>query len=316
MALMKYSPWRGISLRHWIYLLLIIAAFIAILPQTGILKQSFRTLADANMLLLGWGVAFCYATYPIAAVTYRLLARKKLRYWRTVVVQLAGMFANRLLPAGVGGIGVNYAYLRKAKHTRNQAISVVTANNTMGMIGHILLVVTLLIFYHSRVTNLQLPSLDTEISLTGRLIILGIIVSLVVLAYFWNKIKKELKSILVLLLSYRRHPARLFAALGTSMSLTMCNVLGLYFCALAVGIDISFVSILLVFTLGIALGTAVPTPGGLGGIEAGLVAGLVSFNVSTPDAVAAVLAYRLISYWLALAVGSLAFLFADRKAYL
>ena len=59
-----------------------------------------------------------------------------------------------------------------------------------------------------------------------------------------------------------------------------------------------------------------PTPGGLGGVEAGLVAGLVAYRVASADALAAVLVYRLVSYWLMLAIGAAAFVIAERRGYL
>jgi uncharacterized protein (TIRG00374 family) len=117
------------------------------------------------------------------------------------------------------------------------------------------------------------------------------------------------------LLAYRKHPFELKGALLSSMILTLCNVLSLYFCVLALHIALPFIAVLLVFSLGIALGTATPTPGGLGGVEAGLVAGMVAYHVASADALAAVLAYRLISYWLALVIGAGAFVVTERRGY-
>jgi uncharacterized protein (TIRG00374 family) len=42
----------------------------------------------------------------------------------------------------------------------------------------------------------------------------------------------------------------------------------------------------------------VPVPGGLGVTEVGLVTGLTAAGVPSPTAVAAVLTYRLITFWL------------------
>lgn len=50
------------------------------------------------------------------------------------------------------------------------------------------------------------------------------------------------------------------------------------------------------------------TPGGLGFVEAGLVATLGLAGVSGGDAVLAVLAYRLVAYWLPLPFGAAAYL--------
>jgi hypothetical protein len=72
--------------------------------------------------------------------------------------------------------------------------------------------------------------------------------------------------------------------------------------------------VLLAYLSGAILGMVPITPGGLGFVEAGLTAMLVLAGVSAGDASLAVLAYRLVSYWLPLAVGALATL-AYRRRY-
>jgi uncharacterized protein (TIRG00374 family) len=73
---------------------------------------------------------------------------------------------------------------------------------------------------------------------------------------------------------------------------------------------------LLVLTAGVAGGTLTPTPGGLLGVEAGLIAGFAAFGISTADALAAALLYRLLTYWLALVGGFIAFVYAQHAKYL
>lgn len=56
------------------------------------------------------------------------------------------------------------------------------------------------------------------------------------------------------------------------------------------------------------LGGALPLPGGLGGIDAGLLGTLVVYGAPAANTAAAVLAYRVILFWLPLVIGSVAFL--------
>jgi uncharacterized protein (TIRG00374 family) len=46
------------------------------------------------------------------------------------------------------------------------------------------------------------------------------------------------------------------------------------------------------------LGSLLPIPGGIGGVEGGMIGAFVAFDVSGRRAVVAVLAYRAISFWL------------------
>lgn len=71
--------------------------------------------------------------------------------------------------------------------------------------------------------------------------------------------------------------------------------------------------VLLAFTAAAVLSMIPITPGGLGFVEAGLTATLALAGVSPGDAAVATLAYRLVSYWLPLPAGGVAYwLFARR----
>jgi hypothetical protein len=56
------------------------------------------------------------------------------------------------------------------------------------------------------------------------------------------------------------------------------------------------------------LGNLLPLPGGLGGVEGGMIGALVAFGVEFNLAVVAVLAYRGISFWLPTVPGAIAYL--------
>ncbi|MBS1862185.1 MAG: flippase-like domain-containing protein [Actinobacteria bacterium] len=55
------------------------------------------------------------------------------------------------------------------------------------------------------------------------------------------------------------------------------------------------------------LGGLIPVPGGIGGLDGGLIGALVLYGVPAAGATAAVLAYRLVLFWVPLLVGGLAF---------
>lgn len=71
----------------------------------------------------------------------------------------------------------------------------------------------------------------------------------------------------------------------------------------AVGARVPWWDVLLAYAGGQLLMELPITPGGLGVVEGGLVAMLTRFHMSAPAATAAVLAYRVVSFWLLVAVG-------------
>ncbi|MGO9821261.1 MAG: lysylphosphatidylglycerol synthase transmembrane domain-containing protein, partial [Solirubrobacteraceae bacterium] len=60
------------------------------------------------------------------------------------------------------------------------------------------------------------------------------------------------------------------------------------------------------------LGGLIPVPGGIGGVDAGLVGALVLYSVPITSAASAVLAYRAIALWVPAVLGALAFVWLRR----
>ena len=69
----------------------------------------------------------------------------------------------------------------------------------------------------------------------------------------------------------------------------------------------------MVYLTGAALGSVVPTPGGLGAVEAALAAGLTATGMAAATAVSAVLLFRLLTFWLPVPVGWAAFNYLQRR---
>ncbi len=80
----------------------------------------------------------------------------------------------------------------------------------------------------------------------------------------------------------------------------------LWACFRAFGEAPALTVVLMAYLLG-QLGGLLPLPGGVGGIDGGLIGALIVFSVSVAAATVAVLAYRLILFWLPLLVGGVAF---------
>jgi uncharacterized protein (TIRG00374 family) len=80
----------------------------------------------------------------------------------------------------------------------------------------------------------------------------------------------------------------------------------LWACFKAIGESPALTVVLMGYLIG-QLGGLLPIPGGLGGIDGGLIGTLVVYGVSIAPAAAAVLAYRLILFWLPLLVGAHAY---------
>jgi hypothetical protein len=91
--------------------------------------------------------------------------------------------------------------------------------------------------------------------------------------------------------------------LGLAVWNWVADCLCLAFSIRAIGVDVPWQGLVLAYSAGMAAASVGLTPGGLGVVEAVLSASLVALGIKGHAALAAVLVYRLISFWLVMTVG-------------
>lgn len=103
------------------------------------------------------------------------------------------------------------------------------------------------------------------------------------------------------------------AALATSAANWGLDFLALAAAVAAVGARPRLSLLLLAYALAAVLAMLPITPGGLGFVEAGLTATLMVAGMSASDALLATLAYRIVSFWLPIPAGLVAYLLYRRR---
>jgi uncharacterized protein (TIRG00374 family) len=106
---------------------------------------------------------------------------------------------------------------------------------------------------------------------------------------------------------------RLVAAAGAAVGRWLFDLMALVTAIVAVGGQPQFSLVLLAYVAAQLLAQIPITPGGIGVVEAGLTATLVLSGISAGDAAVATLAYRLVSYWLMLPAGLVAWVIHRRR---
>ncbi len=307
------SPHRR---RQLLILAIAILCLYIFLPSFGSFRSSWHLVRHPVSSWLLAAVAFMLITYFAAAGTYCWLAVRRLHFGRTVIVQFAAMFINRLLPAGIGALGTNYAYLRHEGHRPAQASGIVALNNVMGFIGHAVLLLSVLVgFSSAALLPLRYQQLIGSNSLKIGLLAVGIGL---LAGVFWapSRFRRFMREFSGHFRSYRHRLIALLGSLVTSMLVTICNTLCLACCMWALHAYLPLTFILMIFSFGVGAGAVTPTPGGLGGFEAGLAAGFIAYGIDAPTALAVALLYRLVTYWLPLTIGAPALLLCQRKGWL
>ncbi|WP_019056791.1 lysylphosphatidylglycerol synthase transmembrane domain-containing protein [Streptomyces prunicolor] len=110
-------------------------------------------------------------------------------------------------------------------------------------------------------------------------------------------------------------PAKAVVGVVGALGLPLSQVVGLAMSLHALGGGLPFVQVGAAYMAARLIANAAPVPGGLGALEAGLVAGLSTLGVAAGVATSAVLVYRLLTFWLNVPLGALALNVVQRRGY-
>ena len=126
------------------------------------------------------------------------------------------------------------------------------------------------------------------------------------------RVSPTLGQVLPRLLDVAQQPRKLALGIGGALLLSLSYILCLAASVAAFGRSVPIASIAVVYLTGSAIGSILPTPGGLGGVEAALTAGLTAAGLPGAVAVSAVLLFRLLTFWLPVPFGWAALNFLER----
>jgi uncharacterized membrane protein YbhN (UPF0104 family) len=310
----RSSPVR---LRTLLYLLGAALLFHLLLPRVGELRQTWHALRMVRWEWLVAGMFVVPSTYFAAAMALRGAVNHPLTLRRTALVQLAGSFVNKLTPRGLGGMGVNQRYLEQSGVERPVAVAGIALNMAAGTVVHMtsLMVMSALLGLRG-VGPVHLPtSWPLLVACVALVALLGI-----ALSARWPATRRKVVASIVSaargLLDVLRTPSQAFELFAGVAGVTVANVLTLTVTLHAVGAPTSLPRVGAVYLGGAALASACPTPGNLGAIEAALVADLTTIGVRMGPAVAGVLVYRLLGFWLPIIPGFLALRYLQRRQVL
>jgi uncharacterized protein (TIRG00374 family) len=241
-----------------------------------------------------------------------------LPWWRTVMVQYAGSFVRIAAPAGLGALAINTRFVTRRGASTSLALSAVGLTQLVGFLVHVpLLLVCAYLTGTSYWTGFTPSPTVVVISIAGTAVV-GVVLLLPRLRHALSaRIRPYLRGVLPRLLDMLQSPSSLVLGFGGTLLLTAAFVLCLQFSVLAFadpGARVSLVAVAVVFLAGNAIGSAAPTPGGLGAVEAALIGGLTTV-AGVPAAVAlpAVLLFRLLTFWLPVLPGWGAFSYLQRR---
>ncbi|MGI5378055.1 lysylphosphatidylglycerol synthase domain-containing protein [Streptomyces sp. CA-251387] len=295
-----------------------IAAYFLLTQLTHI--EFGPLIANAQWGWVAAAVLFSAASYLAAAMALLGFVPERVPFRRTVAAQVAGSFVKIVAPAAVGGVALNTRFLQRAGVRPGLAVASVGASQLFGLGCHILM---LLAFGYLTGTE-KTPSLSPSRTVIAGLLTVAVLVLVVTSVPFLRKfvvtrVRSLFAGVVPRMLDVLQRPQKLVTGIGGMLLLTACFVMCLDASIRAFGsqgTSISLASVAVVFLAGNALGSAAPTPGGVGAVDVTLTVGLIAVGLPSEVAAPSVLLFRMLTLWLPVLPGWLAFNHLTRKGAL
>jgi uncharacterized protein (TIRG00374 family) len=310
------APRRGLAWRPVTIATASIALVVWVIAYHAKLTQPVAQLSTlpvpswSAMLVAVGAVA---ASYCCSAVALSAAAGRRLPVGRTLLVQFAAAAANRVTPGGVGGMAVNARFLR----TQDLSSGAVGAALSLSAIAHIAIAIVGVLAVGPTMAKLPIAHSLVTARVGGLPVMILVLVAVPLIVWWLAKARSRLDAdgrvsaaihdASSALSSASRQPKRLALLLAATAGVKATNLLALLAATWAFDGDIADWRVAVVYLVGVPLAEAIPTPGGIGGVDAVLVAGLARFGTSTAGAViAAVIVFRLLTFWAPIVPGAIA----------
>ncbi|MGI5201550.1 lysylphosphatidylglycerol synthase transmembrane domain-containing protein [Spirillospora sp. CA-108201] len=291
-----------------------VAAYIVIPQVTSLDIGHLAATASWHWVAAALGAAAL--TYVAAAFMLMGFVPERLPLGRTVLAQLAASFVKLVAPAAVGGVAVNTRYLQRSGVRPALAVASVGASQLVGLVTHILLLVLFgfLTGSTAKATHDLAPSRTIVLAVLGLGLLAGLALTVPrVRRVVASRLRAMFSGVVPRLVDVLQSPRKLSTGMGGTLLLTLAFTLCLDASIRAFGGSLPWTTVVLVFLTANAVGSAAPTPGGLGAVEGALTLALTISGLTAETATSAVLLYRLLTLWLPVLPGWGAFAFLQRK---
>jgi uncharacterized protein (TIRG00374 family) len=302
-------------------LVVVVVAVVTLLPGLGGLRSRLAHAKPA-WLLLGAALKVLSGLGYVAA--FRMIFCRRMSWRVSYQIGMSELGANALFPTGgAGGLALGAWALKRGgmqgREIARRTVAFFLLTSVPNVLGVILIGLALATGLLSGEGNLLLTALPAAVAVAG---IAGALLSGRIAARWgqrlqrrgqhelsrreralWNTLTAVAEGVQEAVSLLRE--GNLVLVLGLLAYLIFdVMILWATFRALGPAPPVAILSI--AYLIG-ELGGLIPVPGGIGGVDAGLVGTLALYHVSITSAAGAVLAYRAIALWVPAVVGSAAF---------
>ncbi len=305
----------------WKKALTLLGAFAVIyllLPQLANAGAAVRALQHAHWWWVLAAVPAVFVAQAFSTLLQLGAIPADLPFAPTYLVSFGGSFLNRVTPNNVGGMALSFRYQQKAGVESGAASASVGLQTVIAMAASLLL---LAVFFARTGRNTSVH-FSFHVHQWVLVLITAALVGCALFLltprgrrFFHDRIWAFVRSAGNAITDVAKSPRHL-ALMGVgALGGPLVQAVALWLCVHALGGQLPFVQVGAVYLGGHLVASAAPVPGGLGALEAALIAGLSALGMPVGAAASAVLIYRLLTYWLTIPVGWVSLKVAEERGY-
>ncbi|MFP7696690.1 flippase-like domain-containing protein [Trueperella sp. LYQ143] len=271
------------------------------------------TLQAANPLWMLAAFVAGLGTYVGAAMTLKYFTQEPLPLIQTTVVQVAASVVTLVAPAGIGPAALNLRFLQKRGVGTTPAVATVSVVQVAQFIVTVALLIILSLLTGD-LGNLSLPSSTILITLAIVAVLVIVVAGIRPLRqWIMKKIQPTLQQVWPRFVWLFTHPGRLALGAAGSIFMSVCFI-GCFGLSLqAFGYQLPLITLAITYLISNSVGSIVPSPGGIGPVEAALTGGLAIAGIPYSIAFSTAILYRLLTFWGRVPLGWIALQVAQKK---
>lgn len=254
--------------------------------------------ADQGWMLVAATAAL--GTWVSSALAQQGAVPQRLPGGRLVAAQLAASAANHVLPAGLGAGAVNLRFLMRCGLPVGRSASALAVKATAGVVVRIVLIGVLAAVCPG---VLRVPPVSAGV--LGAVLAVVVLVTVLLNCPLWPRCRRALGTVLADIRAVHARPHRAVALWGGSLAFAALHALVLICVTQAVELPLSPARVALLYLAASSAAALLPTPGGIGSLDAALVFALTQSGTTASAAASVVIGYRLLTVWLPLVPGLL-----------
>ena len=244
-------------------------------------------------------VAFLLAslTWVGGAIPLVAFSTEKVHLRDAVLAQVAASIVTVVAPAGIGPAALNLRFLNKQKVPTAMAATTVTLMQISQLLTTVLLLLVVILTSGSTL-GVSLPYTAILAVAAVLMVVIAVVVAIPsIRTWIWEKVEPTWQQVYPRVLWLVGQPRRILAVLGGNLLMNV-GFIGSFAASLAAfGGRLDLMALSVTYLASNSLGSVVPSPGGIGPVEAALTGGLQLAGVPLSIALSTAVVYRLVTFY-------------------